>query len=154
MIKVEKKVRWLIGICLVLCLVAVTPMSVCAEKKVDIAISGLYDLTGPYSGVHQLFLKAAKDYVKWANDQKIIPGVNIVIDAVDIAADVNKTVVAFQMAANKKPRPVISTGGFASHCTVAVKPLAKRLKIPIISGSSPPQHHGASRVGVQHSGML
>jgi len=108
-----------------------------AEKKSDVLISGTYDLTGPYSGVHQLFVKAAKDYVQWSNETNQIPGVNIVLDVVDIAADPGKTVVAFQMAASKTPRAVISTGGFASHCTIACKPLAQRLKIPIISGSSP-----------------
>ena len=136
----QKKCGWVIVAAAVVCLALAWPApglaAEKAEKKVDIVISGLYDLTGPYSGVHQLFVKAAKDYVTWANQEGVCPGANIVVDVVDIAADANKTVVAFQRAASKKPRAVISTGGFASHCTVACMQLAKRLKIPIISGSS------------------
>ncbi len=127
----------LMGLSLGLLLLLTTPIQVKSAEKTDILISGLYDLTGPYAGVHQLFAKVAKDYVKWSNDQELVPGANIVLDIVDTGNEISKTVVAFQMAANKTPKAVLSTGGFSSSTVPACKPLAERLRIPIIAGSSP-----------------
>ena len=108
--------------------------SVRAAEKVDIVINALFDLTGPYAGVHQLLAKAYKDATKWANDNEIVPGGNIVLDIVDTGSEVSKGIVAFQMAANKTPRAVISTGGHASNMSISLRQIAQRLKIPIYGG--------------------
>ncbi len=106
-----------------------------SAEKTDIAINAMFDLTGPYSGVHQLLAKAYKDYAKWANDKEIVPGANIVLDIVDTGAEVSKGVVAFQMGATKTPRAVISTGGQSSNIAISLRQIAQRLKIPIYGGS-------------------
>ena len=110
--------------------------SVRAAEKTEIHINAMFDLTGPYSGVHQLLVNGYKDMCKWTNDQELVPGANIVLDIVDTGSEVGKGVVGFQMAANRIPRAVVSTGGQASNIAISLKQIAKRLKIPLYGGGS------------------
>ncbi len=110
--------------------------SVRAADRTEIHVNAMFDLTGPYSGVHQLFAQSYKDYCKWANDQQIVPGAEIVLDFVDTGSEVGKGIVGFQMAANRTPRAVVSTGGQASNIAISLKQIAKRLKIPLYGGGS------------------
>jgi len=125
----------LIGVLLGLAFIFTGPTTRAAEKT-EIHINAMFDLTGPYSGVHQLFAQSYKDYIKWVNEQEIVPGANIVLDFVDTGSDVGKGIVGFQMAANRTPRAVASTGGQASNIAVALKQIAVRLKIPLYGGGS------------------
>ncbi len=131
----SKSARTLPGMFALFCLLLVMPLSAHADKK-DVRILGLWDLTGPYAGGHQLALKGAKDYFKWANENNYIPGVNLQYEIYDHGADVGKCVAAYQMAVNKEPKPVLSCGGFTSPTVLAIKPLAKRYRIPAIEGST------------------
>ena len=129
----KKITTGLISVLVLLPFIFITPIAKSAEKT-DIAINAMFDLTGPYSGVHQLLSKGYKDYAKWANDHEIVPGANIVLDIIDTGSEVGKGVVAFQMGATKKPRAVISTGGQASNIAISIRQIAQRLKIPIYGG--------------------
>ena len=117
-------------------LMAVTPAN--AEKQVDMRIIGMFDLTGPYAGLHQIFVRATNDFVNWANKEPgyLPPGVKIVYEIYDTGADLGKAVAAWQMATTKKPIPILTMGGNAAHTILGIKPLAKRSKIPCIDGSS------------------
>ena len=130
-----KSKRILPGMFVLLCVLLFMPLSSHAEKK-DVRILGLWDLTGPYAAGHQLALQGAKDYFKWANENNYIPGVNLQYEIYDHGADVSKCVAAYQIAVNKKPKPVLSCGGFTSPTVLAIKPLAKRYRIPAIEGST------------------
>jgi len=123
----------LIGVLMVLPFIFATPYVQSAEK-VDIHINTMLDLTGPYSGTHQLEAVGFKQYAKWANEKEIVPGANIVLDIVDTGAEVSKGIVAFQMAASQKHRAVVSTGGHTSNVAISLKQIARRLKIPIYGG--------------------
>jgi len=105
-----------------------------AADKVDVHINAMFDLTGPYSGTHQLEVKGFKKYTEWANEKEIVPGARIVLDIVDTGAEVSKGVVGFQVAASQKPRAVVSNGGHSSNITLALLQIAKRLKLPIYGG--------------------
>ncbi len=129
----DKYLLGLMSALLVLSLIVVVPSSQASEKT-DIHINAMFDLTGPYSGVHQLLAKAYKDYAEWANDNEIVPGANIVLDIFDTGSEVGKGVVAFQMASTQTPRAVISTGGQASNIAISIRQIAKRNKIPIYGG--------------------
>lgn len=128
----------LLGILVLFCLAMCLPSSVQAEKKYTYRVIGLYDLTGPYSGLHQLLLKGIDDFVEWQNsDSGYFPSdVGYVHEKYDTGMDIQKCIAAYQMATSKKPKPVITTGGLASPTIIAIKPLAKRKKIPCIDGSS------------------
>ena len=113
------------------------PVSADAEKgEKDVRIIGFFDLTGPYSAHHALLIKGIKTFVEWVNQTNYVPGVNIIHDIYDTGCDMGKTVAAYQLATSRKPAPVITTGGLASPTILAIKPLAKRRRIPCIDGSS------------------
>ena len=126
---------WVMGVLLGLSFVFAGP-PVRAAEKTEIHINAMFDLTGPYSGVHQLLVNGYKDMCKWTNDMGLVPGANIVLDIVDTGSEVSKGIVGYQMAANRKPRAVVSTGGQASNVAIALKQYAKRLKIPLYGGGS------------------
>ena len=130
--------RWLI-VCLTgVFLIVVMPFSVHASKQVEMRIIGMFDLTGPYAGLHQIFVKATNDFVSWANKEPnyLPPGVKIKYEIYDTGADIGKAVAAWQIATSKKPTPIITMGGSAAHTILGIKPLAKRSRIPCIDGSS------------------
>jgi len=117
-------------------LTVIVPLSGQAATKVDIRIVNLTDFTGPYSALSGIVSRGFKDFVAWANRTNYVPGVNIVYDAYDTAANVNKTINAWNMAISKKPKPVMTTGGFTSTTVLAIKSLAKRHKVPCLDGAS------------------
>ena len=119
-------------------IIAITVVPVQAQDKVTYRVIGLYDLTGPYSALHQLAVKGIKDFVVWANNEPgyFPQGVQWSHEIYDTGMDMGKAVAAYQMACSKKPEPIITTGGLASPTVIAIKPLAKRKKIPCIDGTS------------------
>ncbi len=130
--------RWLI-VCLTgVFLIIAAPFSVYASNRVEMRIIGMFDLTGPYAGLHQIFVKATNDFVSWANEEPnyLPPGVKIKYEIYDTGADIGKAVAAWQIATSKNPTPIITMGGSAAHTILGIKPLAKRSKIPCIDGSS------------------
>jgi ABC-type branched-subunit amino acid transport system substrate-binding protein len=116
--------------------ITLVPMHVSAAEKTDVHWLMLSDQTGPYSAIQSTALKAGKFIIKWINESDYIPGANIIIDYYDHGAEISKAVSAYQIAVAKKPRPILSNGGMASHTSLAIKPLAKRTRIPNIDGSS------------------
>jgi len=117
---------------------AVAPMSIHAEKKVSLVTVGMFDLTGPYSGLLSLSARGFNDFVEWANNHPgyLPDNVKWVNETYDTGLDIGKAVAAYQMATSKDPIPIITTGGLAAPTILAIKPLAKRKKIPCIDGSS------------------
>ncbi|MDY6878757.1 MAG: ABC transporter substrate-binding protein [Desulfatiglans sp.] len=150
----------LFGVFMLLCFLAVLPISVHAKEDVSYRIIGMYDLTGPYSGLHQVILRGIKDFVAWANEEPgyFPDGVKWDHEIYDTGMDMQKCVAAYQMATSKKPEPIITTGGLASPTIIAIKPLAKRKKIPCIDGSSarPIVHPAAWSFSMQgcYEGMI
>ena len=131
---IRRIVFGLVGICLI----SIMAMPVQAKEKITYRVIGLYDLTGPYSALHQLAVKGIKDFVAWANKEPgyFPPGVQWSHEIYDTGMEIGKAVAAYQMACSKKPAPIITTGGLASPTVIAIKPLAKRKKIPCIDGTS------------------
>jgi len=116
----------------------IMPISVYAEKNVTYRVISMFDLTGPYAGLHQLNAKGTIDFWEWANKEPgyLPDGVKVKNEVFDTGMDMGKCVAAYQMATSKKPVPVATTGGLAGPTILAVKPLAKRKRIPCIDGSS------------------
>ena len=112
------------------------PTHIFAGVKKDVRWIIMADETGPYSGLHSLGMKAGINFVKWANETNYIPGVNIIIDKYDHGSDLGKGVSAYQLAVSKKLKPILSNGGFSSPMILALKPLAKRRRIPLLDGSA------------------
>ena len=130
--------KWAV-ILIVLFVFMFVPMTVNAGKKVvEVRTIGMFDLTGPYSGLHQLAANAFNDFVKWANNciHYLPEDIKWVHETYDTANDLGKTTAAYQMATNKKPIPIITTGGLTTPSILAIKPLAMRKKIPCIDASS------------------
>jgi ABC-type branched-subunit amino acid transport system substrate-binding protein len=136
--KSKRGITVTLGVLLALCLLLAGPATVRAEKKYMYRIIGLYDLTGPYSSLHQLVLKGIDAFAEWQNADPnyFPPDVGFVHEKYDTGMDMQKCLAAYQMATSKKPTPIITTGGLASPTIIAIKPLAKRKKIPCIDGSS------------------
>ena len=114
------------------------PMSACAEKTVTFRVIGLFDLTGPYASIHSIIQKGIADFIDWANNEPgyFPEGVKWSHEIYDTGTDIGKAVAAYQMATSKSPKPVVSTGGLAAPTILAIKPLAKRKKIPCVDGST------------------
>lgn len=114
---------------------------VCLDRPVfaakdKVRIMWLNDLTGPYAGIHSQIASGIEAFVDWANEKEYIPGVELVVDIYDHGMDIGKAIAAFNVGLSKNPRPVISTAGLTTPTALALKPLAKREKIPLIDGAS------------------
>jgi len=133
-----KKGKALVTVFIVFCFMAFIPVSAHAEKKYMYRAICLLDLTGPYSGLHKRLLKGIEDFVAWQNSDPgyFPPDVGYKLEKYDTGMNIQKCLVAYQMATSKKPRPIITNGGMATPTILAIKPLAKRKKIPCIDGSS------------------
>ncbi len=114
------------------------PMPAHAEEKVVLRTIGLFDLTGPYSGLLSLASQGFNDFVEWANNHPgyLPDSVKWVNETYDTGMDIGKAVAAYHMSTSKEPIPIITTGGLTAPTINAIKPLAKRRKIPCIDGSS------------------
>ena len=134
----EKKSNLMIIFIFLACCAAVgfiLPFSALADKKV-VRILWLADMTGPYSATHNQIQLGVEDFVTWANQTEYIKDVKLVVDTYDHGMDMSKVIAAFNLGMGKKPRPLMCNGGMSTPTALAVKPLAKREKIPCIDGTS------------------
>jgi len=114
---------------------AVPPNSFCKEKtKIRVMLS--YDLTGPYSGLHRELDAGARMYMKYWNDNELVPGVEIEYEIYDSGNKADKVRAAIMDALGKDPKPVLALDGLSSAMGVVVKPMGERFKLPILAGSS------------------
>jgi len=132
------KIKGITSILVFLFALMLAPMTIHAGKKVPLLTIGLFDLTGPYSGLLSLSAKGFGDFVEWANKQPgyLPESVKWVHETYDTGMDIGKAVAAYHMSTSKKLVPIITTGGLASPTILALKPLAKRKRIPCIDGAS------------------
>jgi ABC-type branched-subunit amino acid transport system substrate-binding protein len=108
--------------------------SASADKK-EVRFIWLADFTGPYAGPHASTTKGIEAFVKWANDTNYVEGIRFSLDKYDTRTDVGIAVNAFHTAMGKKPRPLFTTGGWATPIALAIKPLAEREEIPCIDAA-------------------
>ena len=137
MLKRRSIIRFLCGL-IGMCLISIIETPLQAQEQVTYRIIGLFDLTGPYSAMHQIWAKGAEDFTDWANNEPgyLPPGVQWSYEIYDTGMDIGKAVAAYHMACSRKPTPIITSGGLASPTIMAIKPLAKRMQIPCIDGSA------------------
>jgi len=109
-----------------------------AERDTTYRVISLYDLTGPYAGLHQLNSRGEVDFWRWANNEPgyLPEGVKIKDEIYDHGMDMGRAVAAYHMAVSSTPRPILTTGGQTSPTILAIKSIAKREKIPCVDGAS------------------
>ena len=114
----------------------VWPVACFGMEKTKIRVFISYDLTGAYSGLQRESDLGVRMYMKYWNEQELIPGVEILYDIYDSGNNADKVRAAMLDCFGKTPKPVLALDGISSALGVVVKPLAERHKVPILAASS------------------
>jgi len=104
-------------------------------ENVQIKIGHLPHMTGGYAagqvGINDAFL----DTVKYANDNNLIPGVELVPTWADGGTDVSKSTAAFKKMIAETPRPVLILGE-STPIGIALKSWHYKEMVPDLEGGS------------------
>ncbi len=116
--------------------VLIWPVVSFAKEKPKVRLFLLYDMTGPYSGLHRESDLGARMYLEHWKKHQLVPEIEIVYDIYDSGNNADKSRAAMMDAFGKTPKPVLAMDGYSSAIGVVVKPLAKRHKVPVLAASS------------------
>jgi len=99
------------------------------EKTV--LIGCIQDFSGPTALASGRLLACAQEFVKWANETNLVPGVKVEITTEDDRYDASQVPLAYRrMMARAEPMVLFTMTAVGSS---GVKPLADRDKIPVLS---------------------
>jgi branched-chain amino acid transport system substrate-binding protein len=104
-------------------------------QNVKIIIGDLPNFTGAYAEQQAGYAQCYPDAIKWVNDNKYIPGVELEWKWVDAGTDVAKATAGFKKLVAETPKPVIILS-HSSPIGVALKSLMVEEKVPSQEGGS------------------
>jgi len=112
-----------------------TLASTAIAEKVKIKLAHLPHLTGGYAagqaGINDAFL----DTVKYANDNNMIPGVELITTWADGGTDTSKSMAGFKKMIAETPRPVVILGE-STPIGIALKSWHYKEMVPDLEGGS------------------
>lgn len=129
----KKIIKFNIFAVILINLVTVAP--VFAQEKVKIKIGLIPHLTGAYAAVQAGANDTLADCINYANENNLIPGVELVGSWADGGTDVSKSMAAFKKLITETPKPVVIIG-CGTPFSAALKSWHLKEMVPDVTGGS------------------